>query len=328
MKAVTFEHNAARLSDRAEPVPAPGEALVRPALAALTAADLAVLDGRVRFEGVLGHLAVGAVEQVGDDSDRAWVGSRVLVNPVVPCGVCPACTRGLSAQCPSRAVMGLHRRDGCFAERVTCPVRNLVEVPKAMSDAIALFAAPVAAALHAARVARFEGKPYVTVLGDSAEALVAAQVLVGLNASVRLLGTVPERFNRCEKWGIRHRAMRDVGQRHDQDVVVDCTGDATAFDLATHLIRPRGTIVLAPPTALVPAAALVPRPGPDVAAVASLEAHVIGAGAGNLREGLDLLAKGGLDVSGLLSRRFGLAQAAEACAAASRPDSAWTALTL
>lgn len=330
MKALVYAGGVARLMDRAEPSPAPGEALVRPLLAGIASPDLAVLAGRVAFEGVLGHEVVGVVERVeGDAASRAaWQGARVVCTPWVACGQCDLCTRGLSPQCQSRTVMGLHRRDGCFAERFTIPTANLVEVPKSVSDDAAIFAGVVGGAVHAARVARFEGKPYITVLGDGASGLICAQVLAALNASVRLLGTNPAKFSLCEKWGIKHRHVHDVGQRRDQDVVVDCTNSPAGLELAMHLVRPRGTIIARNAPALVPLAGLVGAvPGPDLAPIVTNELHLIGAGAGSIRDGIDSLARGQVDTTSLISRRFRLADAPEALAWAKRPECVRAVLT-
>ncbi|GJQ28636.1 MAG: alcohol dehydrogenase [Phycisphaerae bacterium] len=323
MKAIVFDSGSARLDERPDPAPAPGEALVRPTLMGIAPPDLAVLAGRVVFTGVMGHEGVGVVERVNADADtRAkWEGKRVVFTPWVSCGGCNLCARGLSPQCQARTVMGLHRRDGCFAERFTIPAANLVEVPKALADDAALFAGVVAAAVHAARVARIEGKPFVTVLGDGAEGLVTAQVLAALNASVRLLGETPARFTRCEKWGIKHRHVSEVGQRRDQDIVVDCSNTPAGMDLAMHLARPRGVIITRNAPALVPLAGLASRPaGADLAPVVCNELHVVGAGWGNLRDGVDLLARGGVEVSSLITRRNRLSDGVGAFRSAMQPD--------
>jgi len=38
--------------------------------------------------------------------------------------------------------------------------------------------------------------------------------------------------------------LDDIVPRHDQDVVIDCTGSAEGFELALQIVRPRGTLVL------------------------------------------------------------------------------------
>ena len=44
--------------------------------------------------------------------------------------------------------IGIDRKDGCFAEYLTLPIENLVEVPDCVSDENAVFAEPLAAAFE------------------------------------------------------------------------------------------------------------------------------------------------------------------------------------
>jgi alcohol dehydrogenase len=323
MKSVRHGIAGARLEDAPEPAPARGEALVRVLRAGVTPWDLSVLDGLLRFKGVMGHECVGVVAGVNAaiDRDHAWEGKRVAVSPVVPCAACERCRGGLSAHCAARKVMGLHERDGCWAERVAAPIANLVELPKGLRDEDALLAGVVGDVLHAAATVRLEGKPFVTILGDGAHALVAAQVMAKRNASVRVLGWEPARFSLAERWRIRHRHVSEVGRRQDQDVVFDFSGSARGLEVALHLVRPRGRVVLGGWPAPVPRTALVDPPtGPAWAPAVCGELEIVGAGPGSLREAVDALARGEVDVSSLITLRGRLVEIAQAIAHARSPE--------
>lgn len=307
MNALIYDGTRSRLiPDQPEPTLAQGDALIRPLRVAFTSADRAASTGRLNFAGVLGHQFVGVVEKInpaaGRDEQAKWVGKRVVGAPVIACGSCPRCKGGLSAHCPQRQVIGLFGRDGCFAERFTLPVSNLTEVPKTIDDDRAVFAATVAAAAHAVSMSRLEGKPYVTVLGDGPVALCCAQLATRHNASVRVLGNKPERFSLCEKWGIKHRDVKDVGLRQDQDLVIDCTGSPDGLPLALRLVRPRGKVILKTSPAPVPSAGLAEHEGRasiDLAHAVVNEIEILGASGGRVSEGLDAIAKGLVDVSTL-----------------------------
>lgn len=288
-----------------DPSPSAAEAVVRPVRALIGSPDLAVLRGRVNFRGVLGHRFVGVVEP-GPEGARKWEGKRVVGSIHAVCGKCERCRAGLSMHCPTRTVLGLHGRDGCFADRFTLPVANLVEVPKNVSDDAAVFAEPLAAALHAAEVVRLEGKPFVTVLGDGVSGLLAAQVMTRRNASVRLLGLSPDKFTRCERWGIKHRHADEAGRRHDQDVVIDATNSPRGLELAMKFVRPRGTIVMLTAPAPVPTEAITPstEPGPDLSPTVCNELNLVGARCGRLVDAIQTLARGEVDTLALITRRF------------------------
>lgn len=327
MKALRFDPASRSVrSDPAAPEPAlkPGFAIVKLLRGAIGAADLAVSQGRHEFAGILGHRFVGTLEKfeekTGSTLGTKLAGKRVVGGINFVCGTCELCRSGLSNHCRARAVLGLRDADGCLSDRFLVPLANLTEVPKAVHDDAAVFAVPLADALHAAQILRIEGKPYVTVLGDSCEALLVAQVMAKLNASVRLLGKEAAKFSLCEKWGVKHRHMDEVGRRQDQDVVVDCTGDLSGFALATALVRPRGKIVLK--SAMGPIAGPAASPaGADLLPVVANELEIVGARCGRVSEGVEALARNTCDVLSLVTGRAKLADGADAFARASRPES-------
>lgn len=330
MQGVVLQGTEPAITDRPEPVPTPGDVLLRPTLVGVTRADLAVLDPRAAHAFTLGHEFVGVVER---PEGALRKGTRVVGSPIIPCGVCALCRRGLWAHCPDRAILGLWRRDGCLAERFTLPAANLVEVPRALPDEAALFAGIVAGALRVAQSVRIEGKTYITVLGDGPVGLITAQVLARLNASVRLLGTHPAKFALCEKWRVKHRHVAEVGRLRDQDIVVDCTGSPGALDLALDLVRPRGTIVARSAAAYAP-----PTPHPadpprvDLTRLVAHEITLMGVDASTppslLREALDALAAAHADVSALITRRIRFASAPDAFRDARAPDALRVVVTM
>lgn len=252
---------------------------------------------------------MGVVEKVAEDSRSdaaAWVGKRVVASALVACGRCDRCRSGLSNHCADRRLLGGPGRDGCAAERVVAPLRNLVEPPKGVSDEVAVFAEPLSLAVHAASMVRVEGRTFVTVLGDGCLALLCAQVMARRNASVRLLGDRPGRLELCEKWGIKHRAVDDAGRRQDQDLVIECSGVPRMVELATRFVRPRGTIVLA---------AAPEAPALDVAGAVDNELTVLGCRGGHIAGGVEALVSG-VDVLSLIGRRFKLADGVVAMRAA------------
>lgn len=328
MRAVVVDASGTRLERRApQPSPEPGEALLRPVCLGLARSDLEVHRRRVAFEGVLGHEFVAVVEGV-EGAEASLVGARVVGSINVVCGACDLCRAGLSAHCRRRAVLGLSGRDGCFADRFVLPVRNLVRVPDGIDSESAVFAEPLAGAIHAAQLIRLEGRPYVTILGDGVMGLLCAQVMSRLNASVRLLGRHPEKFGLCEKWGVKHRHVDEAGRRHDQDVVVDCTGRPEGLAVAVELVRPRGTVIVKSAPAPVGAAGEGDGgkcAGPVAAcegvmrALVVNELELIGARCGQIADAIAMLARGQIDVASLISRRFGLDQALEALHLAEDP---------
>ncbi len=316
MRALCFDGSTTKLQ-RTHPRPEPerDEALLRTLKAAISSLDLELCRGLFGFQGTLGHCFVGRVESINGEQRPELLGKRVVGALDAVCGRCDMCLAGLSNHCRNRTVLGMQGRDGCLADWLTLPAANLVIVPDSVDDDHAVFAAPLAAAIQSARQLTIEGKPYITVLGDGPLGLLVVQVMAKLNASVRLIGRYSEKLALCEKWGVRHRHVDDIGRRADQDIVVDCTGSPDGLELAMQLVRPRGTIVLKTMTA----AADTPAPAIDLAPIVMKEISVLGSRSGPVAEAVSMLARGEIDVVSLISRRMTLNDGPAVLQKAGRP---------
>jgi len=313
MRALVFDGTTLALDPRrAEPTAAEGEALIRPIKVGICSTDLEICKGYMGFTGVLGHEFVGVVESINGPDTRRLVGKRVVGGINAVCLKCDMCRAGLTTHCRNRTVLGISGRDGCFADRFTLPAINLVPVPESIDNDAAVFAEPLAAALHAARQLHVEGKPYITVLGDGRLGLLCVQVMAQLNASVRLIGKHPDKMNLCTKWGIKHRHVSEIGRRADQDVVVDCTGSADGLDLALQLVRPRGKVLLK--TTVAPETRLT-----DLSPIVINEIEVIGSRCGSIPDAIDALRRKQVDVASLISRRFRLDDGVKSMQTAKQP---------
>jgi threonine dehydrogenase-like Zn-dependent dehydrogenase len=310
MNALVFDGTGVTLETRRpDPVPGQGEAVVAVRRVVVDGLDLDAARGARGFRGVLGHAFVGDVESVDGEDRRGLRGQRVVGAIEVICGRCDLCRGGIRAHCRERTVLGLEGRDGCLAERFTVPAANLVVVPEGVDDDHAAFAHPVACARQVVRQLTFEGKPYITVLGDGRLGLLIAQVAARLNASVRVVGKHPGKLALCERWRIRHRHVDDIGRRADQDIVVDATGAEDGVALAAQLVRPRGTIVCKSTSTAC-----------ELAPIVRNELTIVGSGAGSMTEAVASIAAGEVDVVSLISRRMRLADGPAILDAARRPE--------
>lgn len=126
------------LGDLPEPVPGPGQALVRVKAAALNHLDLHVRKGNPAYKISLPHVLCGdmagelAAAGPGADLGGLAVGARVLVAPGVSCWECPACRAGRDNLCSSYRILGADGGWGGAAEYCAVPARNLIGVPAGM----------------------------------------------------------------------------------------------------------------------------------------------------------------------------------------------------
>jgi threonine dehydrogenase-like Zn-dependent dehydrogenase len=117
---------------------------------------------------------------------------------------------------------------------------------------------------------------------------------------VRVIGKHPAKLALCEKWSIRSRPLADISPRHDQDVVVDCTGGASGMELAMQMVRPRGTIVLKTTVAGVQTLAWAPFVIDEVT--------LVGSRCGPFDRALKALEEGRVKVRPLISERYDLSE--------------------
>jgi threonine dehydrogenase-like Zn-dependent dehydrogenase len=239
VKAIRFE-GAPKIEDVDVPSPGVDEALIRVRVAGICSTDLEIVRGYMGFRGTLGHEFVGEVVEA---AEREWIGARVTGEINLGCARCERCLAGLSRHCANRTVLGILGKDGCFAEYVTLPIRNLHRVPAGLPDALAAFTEPLAAAFEILEQLRVEPDHRVAVLGDGKLGSLIALVLIQTGAEVTLVGRHRHKLDRIAAAGVR-TALVDEHRDGGFDVVVEATGSPSGFERARSILRPRGTMVL------------------------------------------------------------------------------------
>src|SRR2546425_10048449 len=101
-----------QLSQRPDPVPGPGQVLIKVACCGVCRTDLHIVDGELPALNrpvVPGHEIVGRVIARGSGVDHPAVGDRVGVPWLGwTCGACDACKAGREKLCPNARITGYH----------------------------------------------------------------------------------------------------------------------------------------------------------------------------------------------------------------------------
>ncbi|MBM3790246.1 MAG: zinc-binding dehydrogenase, partial [Acidobacteria bacterium] len=147
MKAVRFhEHGGTdrlRYEDAPDPVPGPGEVVVRVGACALNYLDLWERKGLPGVPFPLPHISgsdvAGVVESVGPGVTHVKTGDKTLLFPGLSCMRCEECYRGRDNYCRQYAALG-YFSDGGYAEMVKVPAVNALPYPEglAFTDAAAV----------------------------------------------------------------------------------------------------------------------------------------------------------------------------------------------
>lgn len=235
-------------------MPQKDEVLVRVAACGVCGSDIprVFVKGTYSFPTIPGHEFSGVVEVTGPGVDPEWKGKRVAVFPLVPCRRCASCEIGAFAQCEEYDYLG-SRCDGAFAEYVTAPVDNLLELPRDVSLEEAAMAEPAAVAAHALRragvdigdqVLIFGAGPIGLMLGKWAELWGAEKVLM-VDIDIAKL-----RFARAQgflhlfdgKGNVEEWVKKKTGR--GADVVIEGSGSTAAFEQCMGAARAFGAVVL------------------------------------------------------------------------------------
>lgn len=230
--------------DWPQPEPGAEEALIRVALAGICSTDLELVKGYAGgFSGVLGHEFTGVVERTGSASTQEWIGRRVVGTINIGCRRCAVCLGDGPEHCPNRTTLGIHDRDGVFADYVVLPIVNLLEVPSDVADEEAVFTEPLAAALRIREQVNVRPASKIAVVGPGRLGLLSAQVMALGAADVVVLGRRPESLELPHRLGLR-TGLVDEQPDNGFELVVEATGNDAGFAHSLRLVRPRGTLVL------------------------------------------------------------------------------------
>lgn len=242
MKALVYEGpHQVSYRDVPDPEPRQGEALVRVHAVGLCGSDMHAWHGgdeRRPPPLILGHEAAGVVEGTG---------RRVTINPLNACHECENCKAGWTNICPDRQILSMPPREGCFAEQVAVPERNLITVPDHVSFETASLAEPLACGWHAVSLVRARMRHALEearclVIGGGAIGVGAALALRAQGAGdVTVLETNPVRVPVLD-------ALEGIAVDHPADysavphLVIDAYGGEKSRALASAVVCPGGFI--------------------------------------------------------------------------------------
>lgn len=232
------------------------EALLRVVYTGVCGSDVHIFNGTnpiARTPLVPGHEFFGHVAAAnGTLPDTIRIGDRVVAQPLVSCGHCPACDGGLPHVCASLIVIGVNQ-DGGFAEFVRVPAEKLIAVPDSLPDDVAALAEPFAVGHHACRRAGLRHGESVLIVGCGPIGLYAAIMARQLGAApVVVSEPLAERRAFAENFGFAaidpgpssglHDLRTQTGNR-GFDVVIETSGVDAGLHCAVEAAAIRGRIV-------------------------------------------------------------------------------------
>ncbi|QNG35246.1 NAD(P)-dependent alcohol dehydrogenase [Geodermatophilaceae bacterium NBWT11] len=246
MKAVrvTGYHQKMELTDVPKPeVTGPHDVVVRIGGAGVCRTDLHILEGQwaeksqVTLPYTIGHENAGWVDAVGDAVTNVAVADKVILHPLVTCGLCRACRFGDDVHCEANQFPGIDS-DGGYAEYLKTTARSCVKIDDSLEPAdVAALADAGLTAYHAVAKAarRLHPGDRLVMIGSGGLGHIGIQVAKALTpAELIVIDRNPDALKLAESIGADHGVLADGTQveqvlaltgGNGAEVVVDFVGE-------------------------------------------------------------------------------------------------------
>src|SRR5919199_991867 len=178
-----------RVEEVPVPTPGPREVLIEIMSVGVCGSDVHYYEeGRigpfvVEAPLILGHESSGVVRALGDGATKHAVGTRVALEPGVPCGRCRMCRSGHYNLCPNISFFATPPVDGAFVRYVTIHEDFAFAVPDHVSDDAAALMEPLSVGIWACRKGKVAPGAKVLVSGAGPVGLVTLQAALAFGAS-------------------------------------------------------------------------------------------------------------------------------------------------
>lgn len=248
-----------RLDEVPKPEPGPGEALIRVRAVGVCGSDVhyylhgRIGPARVTFPFTLGHEFAGEIAALGPGVDLP-VGTRVAVDPAIPCGHCETCLDGHPNCCPSVRFPGSPPYDGVLSEFYVHPAHLCVPLPDTLSFDDGVMLEPLGVVVHALNLAKIRPGDIVAILGAGPIGMLTLQLASRTAGAVYVSEPVAERRAMAADLGataVCDPATEDPvawllrqTRKRGADIVIEAAWGGEAVEQAIYMARPAGRVIL------------------------------------------------------------------------------------
>ena len=261
MKAVqvTGYHDALALRDVGEPkITGPLDVVVRIGAAGVCRTDIHILEGQwadktgVTLPYTIGHENAGWVHAIGDAVTNVAVGDKVILHPLVTCGLCRPCRLGDDVHCENSRFPGIDT-DGGYAEYLLTSARSCVKLDGGLepADVAALADAGLTAHHAAAKAARvLRPGDVCVIIGAGGLGHIGIQCLKAMSAATLVVvDRNPEALELAEQVGADTTVLADgthvpevleLTGGHGAEAVLDFVGEGGSTVEGVRMLRRAG----------------------------------------------------------------------------------------
>jgi L-iditol 2-dehydrogenase len=290
------------LHEEPDPIPGSGEELINVKAVGICGSDLhwftegGIGDVQLKHPLVLGHEFAGISES----------GTRVAVDPAIPCGDCVLCQNGNPNLCERVIFSGHGSADGALREKMAWAEKSLFPIPDSLTYTDGAMLEPLGVAIHAMDLAHIKPGMTIGVFGCGTIGLLIIQ-LARLAGAASIIAT--------DKLVHRMEAARALGSSRGIDVAFEVAGEQLAVDVSFAAVVPGGKIILVG----IPANNRTTFHA-SVARSKGLTIKMVRRMKNTYPRAIELVKSGLVDVSSLVTHRYPLKSAVEAFEVAQRRE--------
>ncbi|GAA0529738.1 NAD(P)-dependent alcohol dehydrogenase [Saccharopolyspora spinosporotrichia] len=243
-----------------DPVPkGPMDVLVEVGAAGVCRTDLHIIEGQwadksgVELPYIIGHENAGTVREVGPAVGNIKPGDKVILHPLVTCGLCRACRSGDDVHCENSRFPGINT-DGGMAELLLTNARSVVRLDAGLEPVdVAALADAGLTAYHAVRkaVPLLHPGTHVVLIGAGGLGHIGLQSLIALTpAEITVVDRSAQALDLASELGAHHtveatgdhvEAVRDLTGGRGAHVVLDFVGEGGTEAEGVAMTRDAGS---------------------------------------------------------------------------------------
>ncbi|GKU78012.1 (R,R)-butanediol dehydrogenase [Paenibacillus sp. L3-i20] len=321
--AVWYGKHDIRVENSEEPIIKPGKIKVKVAWTGICGSDLHAYHGApvVQVDEphpvtgemaplILGHEFAGFIHEIGEGVVGFSVGDRVTIEPVIRCGNCNSCLKGMPNLCDQMGFVGLHSNGG-FTEYTLVDPHMVHKLPDNITLEEAAVIEPTAVAFHAVKLSQMKVGSTVAVYGVGPIGLLTIQCAKAAGAShIYAVDVSNERLhkaleigattiiNAAEEVNLVERIQAETGG--GVDIAFECAGAEVTVNNALASIAKTGQVVIE---------SIIPQPiKVDIMQLTLKEANLMATiGYRNVyKEVIAMIASGKLDVKSIITKKIAL----------------------
>lgn len=244
--AVINESHNLEIISLADPVPGPGEILLKVKACGICGSDLKSID-ETPVGKVMGHEFTGEIVALGSNIQGWRKGQYVTAMPLIGCGKCVFCLTGDVSHCKTVDMIGETGSPGAFAEYVRVGASESFELTPELAAGEGALVEPLAVALHAIEKANIKPGDNVLIIGAGPIGLASIIWARHLGASeITISDPIAGRRELAGKLGADHAlnpAAEKISGRYN--VVMECVGIPGMIAAAIRATALHGRVVVA-----------------------------------------------------------------------------------